>query len=618
LLQNAQFAMIRVSANAPIGGPRVMRISQSRYEILGSLGAGATSRVFKARDTMIGRQVALKSFLRSFGSGDLQKRFQREAQIIGSLTHPNIVNLYDVGIDQDGVPYLVMEYVEGKTLETMLHAGRLPLERAALWGADLASALHRAHQLNIIHGDVKPANVLITAEGQVKLGDFGIARFDTQMSGSGSVLGTPAYLSPEQIQARKQDHRSDLFSLGIMLYEMTTGVRPFAGTSISAVCAQIVSAVPKPPSVHNPQLPPEFDHVVMRCLAKDPANRYSSAEALAAALYRLAHSKTSELAELSWWKRPLRKRDFCIAAGVLLALAFVTNGIRAEKHKSPAAGPLSAVVADPNAASRAASAPSATSAGDSSPATVEPATALIKISDTDIFASEQRLGIATPAVSSQVANQGIASAPSTKGSFDSHSTSPIKTAHVFDAHSQAGAKPRTVRSANGPTPLAVSLPAPSASSTQAATTNTPLPAESPKETLELAPLDVATKASLQINVVSNIGDQTLLVYAGNELLLTAPLQAAHAGETLHFACPIATGENKVRLALGRPGEHAVLEKSGTLDIRAGAPNTIGVQVTRRTRLLVKHEYALEVTWPGQPVPMSASAASTVSGSQALR
>ena len=214
-----------------------MKSPQNRYEIIGALGIGATSRVDKARDSTIGRTVAIKTFLHGFGSGDIQKQFLREAQIVGRLTHPYIVGLYDIGTNEDGVPYLVMEYVEGKTLEKTLDNGPLPLERAAVWGADLASALYRAHQCKIIHGDVKPANILITNEGQVKLGDFGIARFATQVSGSGSVLGTPAYLSPEQILGGRQDTRSDLFSLGIILYQMTTGVRPFDGTSVGAVCA---------------------------------------------------------------------------------------------------------------------------------------------------------------------------------------------------------------------------------------------------------------------------------------------------------------------------------------------------------------------------------------------
>ena len=265
-----------------------MTTLQGRYEFIETLGTGATSRVDKARDTLIGRIVALKTFLHGFGSSEVQKQFLREAQIIGQLAHPYIVGLYDVGADSNGVPYFVMEYVEGKTLERFLDAGPLPLEKAVMWAADLAAALARAHRAKVIHGDVKPANILVTKDGQVKLGDFGIARFATQVSTSGSLMGTPAYLSPEQIQGQTQDTRSDLFSLGIILYQMTTGVRPFSGSSVSAVCAQIVSITPPPPSHHNPSLPAAFDRVVMRCLAKDPAERYATGEALGASLYPFA------------------------------------------------------------------------------------------------------------------------------------------------------------------------------------------------------------------------------------------------------------------------------------------------------------------------------------------
>ncbi len=312
-----------------------MKTPFNRYEIIGTLGTGASSRVEKARDSMIGRTVAVKTFVHGFGSGDLQSQFLREAQIIGRLTHPCIVSLYDVGTNADGLPYLVMEYVEGKTLERVLDAGPLPLGRAALWAVDLASALARAHQCKIIHGDVKPANVLITNEGQLKLGDFGIARFATQMSGSGSVLGTPAYLSPEQILGHKQDTRSDLFSLGIILYQMTTGVRPFDGTSVGAVCGQIVSADPPPPSHHNPALPPAFDHIVMRCLAKDPTRRYADAEALGTSLYSFAHSKPLLMpppASSFWLKRPMQSSDLRAAAVVLLALATLGVGAKAVRQ----------------------------------------------------------------------------------------------------------------------------------------------------------------------------------------------------------------------------------------------------------------------------------------------
>ena len=361
---------------------------QNRYEVIGTIGTGATSRVDKARDSMIGRTVALKTFLHSFGSGDLQKQFLREAQIIGRLSHPFIVGIYDVGVNPDGRPYLVLEYVEGKTLDATLDAGRLPLERAALWAADLASALSRAHQCKVIHGDVKPANVLITPEGQVKLGDFGIARFATQVSGSGRILGTPAYLSPEQILGHKQDSRSDLFSLGIMLYQMTTGVRPFDGSSVGAVCAQIVSTEPLPPSHHNPELPAEFDHVVMRCLAKNPSNRYATAEALGASLYPFVSSKPIAAAPLarSWWKHPMQAGDLRLAAGVLVGLAIFGSGARAVWHHGlhKSNNDVSRLHAPQGSANGVGTDPSAPSMSGSRPINSEPSAYVINIGNADL------------------------------------------------------------------------------------------------------------------------------------------------------------------------------------------------------------------------------------------
>ena len=268
---------------------------KDRYEILGTLGCGATSRVDKARDTVLGRTVALKTFVHAFGAPVEQKQFLREAQIVSQLSHPSIVNLYDVGIEEGNVAYLVLEYVSGKTLHEVLAESPIPVPRACAWAADLAGALGRAHRACVIHGDVKPGNILVTEDGNVKLGDFGIARFATQVSGSGRMMGTPAYLSPEQILGEPQDARSDLFSMGIVLYQMVTGVAPFEGSSVSAVCAQILSAEPVPPSRRNPTIPAGLDHVILRCLAKNSADRYPSGEALAASLYPFARD-TRELA----------------------------------------------------------------------------------------------------------------------------------------------------------------------------------------------------------------------------------------------------------------------------------------------------------------------------------
>ena len=577
-----------------------------RYEIVGTLGTGASSRVDKARDSTIGRTVALKTFLHSFDSGDLEKQFLREAQIIGRLTHPNIVSLYDVGTNADGAPYLVMEYVEGKTLQRTLDAGPLALERAAVWAADLASALARAHQCKVIHGDIKPANVLITADGQVKLGDFGIARFATQMSGSGTILGTPAYLSPEQILGHKQDTRSDLFSLGIVLYQMTTGVRPFDGTSVDAVCAQIISAQPAPPSHHNPELPPEFDHVVMRCLAKNPAHRYSDAASLGASLYPFARSKPISMASPSrfWWKRPMQASDLGVAAGVLVALAAIGVSARVlHQHKQIAAnGGISRpnLSVSANAPSSAAESSSSALLIDAGAADLSGAVAQPSNSTRGQRNSEQ------PNMESSF-GQNTSTDPSVSGSAASVISAP-PVARPSARHTLAGATPKTMRSEPD-------APA-STSSTSSRTAGTPRPADAAAATKS----SVATSSTilLHVDVVSTVSDDTISVFAGDDLLLSTPLQAEHLGDTLRFDCPVTPGEHSFRVVLSRPDESVIVEKSSTSQVRSDASNFLGVHVTRRAKMLLKHETALEVVWPSTVAPIAPSVAPRPGAELALR
>jgi eukaryotic-like serine/threonine-protein kinase len=302
-------------------------LQTGRYEILENLGCGGTCRVDKARDAVIGRTVALKTFLQGFGKNS-ERQFLQEAQTVGRLSHASIAQLYDVGHDGSGTPFLVMEFVSGKNLEHVLAHSRIPFASAAVWTADLASALAHAHRAGIIHGDVTPSNIRVTEDDKVKLVDFGVARFASQVSGSDRVLGTPAYLSPEQIEGQKQDGRSDLFSLGIVLYEMLTGVRPFAGNSLGEVCAQILTANPIPPSKLHPTLPAAFDRILARCLAKNPDNRYQSGNDLARALYLVARCRDKLSRQPNrpyWFMRPAHPRDLlAIASAVLLIASAVT------------------------------------------------------------------------------------------------------------------------------------------------------------------------------------------------------------------------------------------------------------------------------------------------------
>ena len=263
-----------------------------RYQILDTIGTGATSRVTRAFDPMIGRTVAIKLFSSELATGEGRDRFLSEARVVGQISHPGIIALHDMGIDESSsTPYLVMEYVEGQPLERILDKGSIPFSRASAWTAEVATALAVAHRKGVIHGDVKPANILITEEGRVKLTDFGMARLASHDGKDTPLLGTPAYWCPEQIVGKPQDARSDIFSLGVVLYEMVTGNRPFDSDSLQGICSRIMSSTPLPPSHSNPSIPAGFDELVASCLAKDPAQRRGSAEDLAEDLYPFARRK---------------------------------------------------------------------------------------------------------------------------------------------------------------------------------------------------------------------------------------------------------------------------------------------------------------------------------------
>jgi serine/threonine-protein kinase len=263
-----------------------------RYEILETVGSGANSRVVRAHDPLIGRIVAIKLFPSELSRGEARDRFIREARVVGQLSHPTIVALHDMGIEESSqTPYLVMEYVDGQPLNRIIEKGAVPFPRACAWAGDIAIALGIAHRKGVIHGDVKPANVLINADSRVKLTDFGMARVARRDAAGGALLGTPAYWCPEQIMGRPQDARSDLFSLGGILYEMLTGQSPFHAESLQAVCSRVLSSTPLPPSHTNSSIPRALDEIVAQCLSKDPAGRPESGEILADILYPLARRK---------------------------------------------------------------------------------------------------------------------------------------------------------------------------------------------------------------------------------------------------------------------------------------------------------------------------------------
>lgn len=323
----------------------MITLNKSRYEALECIGTGTTSRVERARDNVIGRTVALKTFIHSFDE-DLEGQLLREAQLIGQLSHAAIVQLYDVGINEEGTPFLVMEYVAGTTLEEHLKSHSLPLQRACTWAADIARALSLAHRTGIIHGDIKTGNIFVTPEEKVKLGDFGIAQLATQVSGSERVKGTPAYLAPEQILGASQDQRSDQFSFGIVFYELLTGARPFNGDTVGAVCSEILYAEPLPPSKRNPAVPPELDRVIARCLAKNPLERFDSFQELVTFLYPYTRARRRPPAlstrKSSWWMQPSKHREVWMvaAAGLLLTASLqIPRALRAHFGDVPAPPP---------------------------------------------------------------------------------------------------------------------------------------------------------------------------------------------------------------------------------------------------------------------------------------
>lgn len=312
-----------------------------RYEILGAIGAGGMGEVYRARDSQLGRMVAVKVIHTDVaGHRGIVARFEREARTIAQLSHPNILDIHDFGED-DGVAYAVTELLQGKDLRQRLGSGKLPLSTSLKIGGEVASGLAAAHGKGIIHRDIKPENVFVTSTGQVKILDFGIAGLrgaapdeppdpnaqTATLTESGKVLGTAGYLSPEQARGEKSDARSDIFSLGCLLYEMLTGERAFLAESNQETMLAVLNRDPPPMTEFNPLIPSALETVVRRCLEKQPGERFESARDVAFALQATSTTDRTSPVDADTESRRAKRRR--IGAGLAVAVALLLATVAA-------------------------------------------------------------------------------------------------------------------------------------------------------------------------------------------------------------------------------------------------------------------------------------------------
>jgi serine/threonine protein kinase len=314
------------------------------YEIVGPLGAGGMGEVYRARDSRLDREVAVKVLPSQYAADpEWRRRLEREARSASALSHPNICAVYDIG-HHDGVDFLVMEVLEGDTLAARLARGALPFDQVLRYGSEIAAALAEAHGKGIVHRDLKPGNVMITRTG-ARLLDFGLAkpvgapiRSNTEVTVSapitahGTVVGTFPYMSPEQIEGREADARSDLFAFGAVLYEMATGTRAFSGGTPTSIAAAILEREPEPVSKHRPLAPPAFDGIVRGCLAKNPDDRWQSAHDVKLQLDALRRDSSNDGVRGG---QPARSRTKWVA-GMVAAAALVTAAALAGRYSAPA------------------------------------------------------------------------------------------------------------------------------------------------------------------------------------------------------------------------------------------------------------------------------------------
>jgi eukaryotic-like serine/threonine-protein kinase len=273
-------------------------MNYGRYQTVAELGRGSMGVVYKAHDPQIDRMIALKVLREDrVTSEDFVRRFLKEAMAVGRLSHPGIVTVYDVGQDRDSI-YIAMEFLHGTPLNELMATKRFTFEEIVDIGIQATQALHYAHQNGIVHRDIKPPNIIYSPEGSIQITDFGVARIEDpngqQMTQAGEILGTPRYMSPEQAMGQALDGRSDLYSLGVILYQLTTGKHPFQGDTLVAIFRAIVQDIPEPPHTVDPKVPETLSNVIMKLLDKDPSNRFVSGQDLIDELRNCLSLKTAD------------------------------------------------------------------------------------------------------------------------------------------------------------------------------------------------------------------------------------------------------------------------------------------------------------------------------------
>ncbi|HDP24516.1 MAG TPA: PEGA domain-containing protein [Deltaproteobacteria bacterium] len=294
-----------------------------RYEIVEQVGRGAMGVVYKAHDPQINRIVALKALREDrVTSEDFVQRFLKEAMAIGRLSHPNIVTVYDIGQDHETV-YIAMEFLEGTPLNEIIREKKFTPEEIGSIAIQLAESLHYAHSRGIVHRDIKPSNIIVGESGQVKITDFGIAHIEdpsmTQQTQAGQILGTPVYMSPEQVMGQKLDGRSDLYSLGVILYEIALGRRPYTGENLAAVFRSITQDEPPPPCDADPEIPPELSELIMKAMNREIEARFQTGSEMAEAFRGFLRAREAPLPET---RVPERSTKFLVPA-VAIALVVV-------------------------------------------------------------------------------------------------------------------------------------------------------------------------------------------------------------------------------------------------------------------------------------------------------